>query len=148
MDTTKGDPPRNSCQGGKLIAVRFWLNFRIPTVAFSGVDVSPAQCARCTWVFGRSGVGRGGRVNLYMIVHFRHFGPGSPIHSRGNYMDTTKGDPPHHIYIMLVWCSWAFERAALCCVLKFSAEFYTRNCDFCCTIRTQFVYVYIQRAIR
>ena len=81
-----------------LIAVRFWLNFRIPTVAFSGVDVSPAQCVRCTWVFGRCGVGRGGRVNLYMIVHFRHFGPGSPIHSRGNYMDTTKGDPPHHIY--------------------------------------------------
>ena len=37
-----------------LIAVRVWLNFRIPTVAFSGVDVSPAQCVRCTWVFGRS----------------------------------------------------------------------------------------------
>ena len=78
--------------GNLLIAVRFWLNFRIPTVAFSGVDVSPAQCARCTWVFGRSGVERGGRVNSYMIVPF---GPGSPIHSRGNYMDTTKGDPPN-----------------------------------------------------
>ena len=54
-----------------MIAVRVWLNFRIPTVAFSGVDVSPAQCARCTWVFGRSGVERGGRVNSYMIVPFR-----------------------------------------------------------------------------
>ena len=42
-----------------LIAVRVWLNFRIPTVAFSGVGVSPAQCVRCTWVFGRFGVGRG-----------------------------------------------------------------------------------------
>ena len=82
--------------GNLLIAVRFWLNFRIPTVAFSGVDVTPAQCVRCTWVFGRSGVGRGGRVNSYVIVHFRHFGPGSPIHSRGNYMDTTKGDPPRN----------------------------------------------------
>ena len=39
-----------------LIAVRVWLNFRIPTVAFSGVDVSPAQCVRYTWVFGRFGV--------------------------------------------------------------------------------------------
>ena len=42
-----------------LIAVRVWLNFRIPTVAFSGVDVTPAQCVRYTWVFGRFGVGRG-----------------------------------------------------------------------------------------
>ena len=42
-----------------LIAVRVWLNFRIPTVAFSGVDVSPSQCVRCKWVFGRFGVGRG-----------------------------------------------------------------------------------------